>query len=226
MVITMITEEICDLLETNKTNLRNIIRNKKLEDRLLAKGYILINKYKDGRDNIYELELLREETWVSIQAKYNIRDKDKEKHTKYSIYRGESGMKQNRKDVIKNCEVEISYPTAQKYDRILEEEGVIGVDTEVYYIYNFKTGEFEEELTKEGYRYFWIANKKLKNELEGLRYKRDNYIISNAQYDVLSDIAYREYSTMKDKIAIKFTTYKELENTKEMIKQMKESLNK
>ena len=226
MVITMITEEICDLLETNKTNLRNIIRNKKLEDRLLAKGYILINKYKDGRDNIYELELLREDTWVSIQAKHNIRDKDKEKHTKYSIYRGESGMKQSRKDVIKNCEVEISYPTAQKYDRILEEEGVIGVDTEVYYIYNFKTGEFEEELTKEGYRYFWIANKKLKNELEGLRYKRDNYIISNAQYDVLSDIAYREYSTMKDKIAIKFTTYKELENTKEMIKQMKESLNK
>ena len=145
----MITEEICELLETNKTNLRNIIRNKKLEDRLLAKGYILINKHKDGRDNIYELELLKEETWVSIQAKYNIRDKDKEKHTKYSIYRGESGMKQSRKDVIKNCEVEISYPTAQKYDRILEEEGVIGVDTEVYYIYNFKTGEFEEELTKE-----------------------------------------------------------------------------
>ena len=72
MVITMITEEICELLETNKTNLRNIIRNKKLEDRLLAKGYILINKHKDGRDNIYELELLKEETWVSIQAKYNI----------------------------------------------------------------------------------------------------------------------------------------------------------
>ena len=224
MVITMITEEICDLLEVSKDTLKAIIRRKTLEKRLLAKGYVLINKYKDGRNSVYELELLKGNTWQSVQARHNIKEKDKEKHTKYSIYRGESGMKQIRRDVIKKCEVEISYPTAQRYDRILEEEGVIGVDTEVYYIYNFKTGEFEEELTKEGYKYFWTANKKLKDELEGLRYKRDNYLITNSQYDILSDLAYREYSTMKDKIAIKFTTYKELENTKEMIRQMKESL--
>ena len=222
MIITFVTEEICELLEVSKEGLKSIIKRKKLEDRLLAKGYVLVDKYKCGRDNIYEIRPINsvEEKWDSIQKQYRVPKDKEEMHNTYSERRLEN-MKVSRTEVIDKSETKISYKTAKKYDDILVEEGVMGDDKTVYYLFNLKTKEREREITKEEYKAFWILNKEFKRRVKGLRYKVKNYIISNSQYDILIASAYEEFGHTSDYIAIQFNTYKELEETQTILKQIK-----
>lgn len=223
MLISMITSEMCDLLEVGKDGFKSIVRSGKLDYRLLSKGYVLINKYKSGRDNVYEIRPIEAVSWEMIQAKHGIRNPVI--HTKYSVYRGsEEGMSVSRNQAIKKSEADISYPTAKKYDNILEMENIIKRSKEKYFIYDFKTKEFESEISKEEYQSYWVCNAELNRQVKSLRHRRNKYEISEVQYDILINLAYEQFSNTKDKIAIKFTTYEEMENTKEMIRQMKNDL--
>ena len=49
-------DEICDILQVKKDNLRKIESKGKLEERLEHKGYKLISKEKKGRSYIYNVQ--------------------------------------------------------------------------------------------------------------------------------------------------------------------------
>ena len=227
LIITFVTEEICELLEVSKEGLKSIIKRKKLEDRLLAKGYVLVDKYKCGRDNIYEIRPINsvEEKWDSIQKQYKIPKDKEEMHNTYSETRIEN-LRIPRTEVIDKSETDISYKTAKRYDDILIKEKLMDNDKTVYYLFNLKTKEREREISKEEYKAFWILNAEFKKRVKGLRYKVKNYIISNSQYDILIASAYEEFGHTSDYIAIKFDTYKELEETQNILKQIKEKREK
>ena len=56
MIITK--QQLMDILGVKSDTLKQIEKRKTLEKRLNEKGYVLINKTKDGRNNIYEIEQL------------------------------------------------------------------------------------------------------------------------------------------------------------------------
>ena len=225
MNITMITSEICDLLGVNKNTLKSIIKRGKLEDRLNVKGYTLVNKYKSGRDNIYELSFIKETSWSVIQLKNNIYKNKEYDNDKFSETRI-NNLKESRSKVIQLSKTGIADETAKRYDDILVKEGVIKKGEEVYYLYNFKTKEYEEKITKEEYKAFWVYNAELKRQIRSLRARRDKYEISNSQYDILIYSTYEQYGNVEKKIAVKFNTYEEMELTQSILKEIKEKLAK
>lgn len=225
MKISMITDEICELLEVNKDTLRSIIKRKKLEDRLNIKGYTLINKYKSGRDNIYELDFVDKKSWSVIQLKNNIYNYKEYENAKFSKTRIEH-LDASRGQVIRLSETNIAEATAKRYDNILVKEGIIKEGEEVYYIYNFKTKEYEEKITKEAYKTFWLYHSELKRQLKSLKNRREKYEISESQYDILVYSVYEQYGKAENKIAIKFKTYEEMELTKSILKEIEGSLNR
>lgn len=224
MNITFITEEICELLEVSKEGLKSIIKRKKLEDRLLAKGYILVDKYKDGRDNVYELKLIDDtQKWVSIQKRNRVKKEKEHDHDMYSKTRLEN-MNEPRIKVMQESKADIAYSTAKRFDDILIKEKVMEKEKEVYYLFNLKTKEYEKEISEDEYRNFWILNSEFKRLTKGLKYKRENYLISELQYDLLMYTTYEQFGETEDMIAVKFTTYKELEETQEILEQIKTKL--
>lgn len=126
MNITMTTDEIVSLLNVSSGTFRNISSKGKVGERLLAIGYELIHQYKDGKFNVYEIRKLDNVTWSEIQAKHNIKDSNKNIHSKYSITRLKS-MDKSRKQVISDSDTNIAYTTAKRYDDILLQEKVMKI---------------------------------------------------------------------------------------------------
>ena len=136
MLVTFTKQELCDMLGVAKKTISNLPKEK-LKERLYKYNYELVKDYKIGRDKVYELKILEEKTWQSIQSKYNI--KDKNKHNEYSKARLTTGLKQSRKGILRELQendVNISYDSASKYDKILLEEEVMTQDGKMYYMYN------------------------------------------------------------------------------------------
>lgn len=217
-------KELCNLLDVTETTLKAIINRKQLEDRLLANGYTLVEERKDGRTKVYVLKQIETgQKWESIQKKHRIPKEKLEMHDEYSKTRLEN-MDVPRTKVIDDCNTSVPYSTASRYDNILVEEQIMEKDETVYYLYNWQTKEFSEKITKEAYENYWILNAEFKRRCEELEYKRKNYLISQKQYDALITSTYNEFTQADRRIAIKFNTYKELEETQEMIRQIKESI--
>lgn len=132
---TMTSDEICEILNTNKRNLKSIQARGKLEDRLIKAGYRLMKQLKEGRNNIYELEQITDITWNEYQTSRNISDNKKEDHTKYTEYRITSGLKEPRTQVISESMSDISSRTAKRYDDILVDSGAIKhIKTDVNFV--------------------------------------------------------------------------------------------
>lgn len=219
MVITMTTEELCGLLDVKKETLKSINKRNNLEKRLLACGYKLINKYKSGRDNIYEIELIKDISWEYIQAKYNVMNP--EKQDKYTELRlSSTGLNLSRTSAIKYSKTNIAYNTAKKYDNILVTENIMEENKEVYFMYNLKTHKMKE-IDYQEYKTFWIYNKELKLRIDDLKRRRSKYEISEETYDILLYATYEEFGVSEDSIAVKFITYKEKELANEILKQIK-----
>ena len=217
-------KELCNLLNVTETTLKAIINRKQLEDRLLANGYTLVEERKEGRGKIYVLKQIEiSQKWSSIQKKHKIPKEKLEMHDEYSKTRLEN-MEVPRTKVIEDCNTSIAYSTASKYDNILVEEQIMEKDETVYYLYNWETKEFSEKITKEAYENYWILNAEFKRRCNELEYKVKNYLISQKQYDALITSTYKEFTQTDRRIAIKFNTYKELEETQEMIRQIKVSI--
>ena len=217
-------KELCNLLNVTERGLKTIINRKQLEDKLLANGYTLVEERKEGRGKIYVLKQIELcQKWESIQKKHKIPKEKLEMHDEYSKTRLEN-MEVPRTKVIEDCNTSIAYSTASKYDNILVEEQIMKKDETVYYLYNWQTKEFSEKITKEAYENYWTLNAEFKRRIEELEYKVKNYLISQKQYNALITSTYNEFTQTDRRIAIKYNTYKELEETQEMIRQIKESI--
>lgn len=223
MIITVTKQELCDMLEVSKKTISNM-KEDKLRERLLGYGYKLIKSYKQGRDKFYELEYIEEITWKVIQNKYSIRDKIK--HSEYSRARLTSGLQQSRKGILNDLaeeNINVSYNSAMKYDKILIKERIMEHDGEVYYMFNPKTNQFIES-TKEEYTMFWVYNKEFKRQITSIKNRRNIYEISESAYDILISATYKQYGFDEECIAIKFNTYREVEITKQILEEINSSL--
>lgn len=211
MTITMISSELCEMLNVTKECLRAIIKRKKLEERLLEKGYRLINKYKQGRDNIYELEIIEKDEWSDYQRARNIQKKDE--HTIYVENRITNGLDKPRKSFIKELNIELSESTAGRYDKMLLEDEIIEEDREVYLLFNPKTSEFTE-ISEEAYKQFWKDSSECTYQIRHnyARYKRGD--IPESTYESNKYLFMTQLGKEKGVVAIKFHTYKEYTNTR------------
>ena len=217
-------KELCTLLDVTETTLKTIITRKQLGDRLLANGYTLVEERKEGRTKIYVLKQIEtSQKWDSIQKKHKIPKEKLEMHDEYSKTRLEN-MDLPRTKVIEDSNTTIAYNTASKYDNILVEEQIMAKDETVYYLYNWETKELCEKINKDAYETYWILNAEFKRRIEKLEYEVKNYLISQKQYNALITSAYNEFTQADRRIAIKFNTFKELEETQEMIRLIKESI--
>ena len=219
-MITMTSNEICELLGVTKRNLKSIISRGKLEDRLIKCRYKLINTYKYGRNNIYELKKMDDITWDEYQICKNISNNKKEDHTKYTKQRITTGLCDSRAKVISDSKSNISSSTAKKYDEMLVEDNVIEFDKTVYFIKNSKTNEWTE-ISKEGYKNFWSRCS------EATYYLNENYRrfksgeIPRSTYEDTAYAIKDGIANEQGEIALKFNTYKEAENTKRILDMIK-----
>lgn len=218
--VTMTSDEICEILNTNKRNLKSIQARGKLEDRLIKAGYRLMKQLKEGRNNIYEIEQITDITWNEYQTSRNISDNKKEDHTKYTEYRITSGLKEPRTQVISESMSDISSRTAKRYDDILVEDNIIEFDQTVYFIKNTKTGEWTQ-VDRDGYKRFWA------NCSEATYYLNENYRrfrsgeIPRSTYEDTAYAIKDGIANEQGEIALKFNTYKEAENTKRILSMIK-----
>ena len=214
MNITMIREEIRNVLGVSEDGLKGIIKRGKLKDRLCECGLQLINEYKDGRSSVYELSPIELDYWDRIQLHYNV--KKKSEHSIYTHARLDGGMGKSRASIIRDSDISISGSTAKKFDDILENEGIIMKSEEIYMLYSKLDGSFTE-ITKEDYYVFWKEVKYCKELMIDNRKKLLKYEISHDTYDLRNVIILDSVGKEKGSIAIKFNTYKEMQDTKDLI---------
>lgn len=222
MNVTMTREEVCEVLGVKESTLRDIVKNKKLYERLLKNGFELICKHKHGRNVCYEVKPVGLDYWDQVQNHYNV--KKKEEHDNYTIARlTNDGVLQSRSSLLRNNNIDICGTTARKFDEILENEGIIMKDKTVYALYNKTTGEFTE-ITEDGYKSFWKDVSFCKELLFAERRKLNRREISQDLYDYRSYTIIDQVGREKGEIAIMFDTYKELQDTRDLIDLIKNKL--
>lgn len=124
MNVTMMREEIQELLSVNNNRMKYLIKNNKLEYELNNIGYSIINKYKSGRNTVYELQTINIDEWEQYQHYMNIKKKDE--HTEYVEKRlSPIGLASPRSKFLKDNNIGISESSAIRYDHMMLEESVI-----------------------------------------------------------------------------------------------------
>ena len=127
MNVTMTREEVRSLLNVTENTFKSIVKEKKLEKRLKDKGLELVEKYKIGRNVVYELSPIELSYWQKVQSHYNV--KKQCEHDVYTIARlTNKGLEKSRASIIRDNDIDISGKTAKKFDDILENEGIIVKD--------------------------------------------------------------------------------------------------
>lgn len=227
MNVTMTREEVRSLLNVTENTFKSIVKEKKLEKRLKNKGLELVKKYKIGRNVVYELSPTELSYWQKVQSHYNV--KKQCEHDAYTIARlTNKGLEKSRASIIRDNDIDISGKTAKKFDDILENEGIIVKDKTVYALYNKQTGTFDN-ITEEEYKSFWKDVSFCKELLYEQRRKLNKKEISQDTYDYRNYVIIDQVGREKGEVAVKFDTYKELQDTKElidMIKKHQEAKNK
>lgn len=122
----------------------------------------------------------------------------------------------SRSKIIRDNEIDISGKTAKRYDDILINEKAMEENKMVYYYIN-KNDDSMTEITEQEYQNFWKDNKVAKMALANVKRKREKFEITEdfsdySIYDIITGIGNDEGC-----IAIKFMTYKQAENAKEIL---------
>lgn len=214
----MTSDELCELLEISPKTLRNISSNGKLSSKIMSKGYTFIGIEKHGRFNVYNLHKEKNYNWSMIQSKYNIKESCKSKHSIYSETRL-LHLESSRRCVMKKTNAGIAYKTARKYDDILIEEKIMEKNKFVYFLVDIPTDTFTE-ISENEYKLFWLDNKELNRQLKSNKIRRDNFEISEEAFDYLNYKTFDSFGKKEGTIVIKFMTYKQAENTMEILSEL------
>ena len=222
MNITFTKSELLELLGINNDGYKYLVKTNQLEYKLSLKGYKLENKYKDGRNMIFELSVVEIDDFEVYQDSKNIRNK--EEHMEYVEERLENGMDKTRRSVVKTVNertgMSLSESKAKRYDRMLLEDECMVKDGTVYLLFNPKTETFEE-ITKEGYKAFWRDNKECEYQLSHNHYRYTHNEISESTYENNRYMILNNLGNECGVIAMKFDTYKEYTNTLSMLEMIK-----
>ena len=208
----MTREEVCNLLGVSNEGLKTIIRNGKLEDRINTSGYgyKYIDKRKEGRMTLYELEKAEnDDLWLQLQNYYRVKEKDK--HTIYTETRMDN-LDKPRSRVVEISDTNIADKTAKKYDDILVNESIIKENKMIYVKHNLETKEFIE-ITEDDYKIFWKDNLTTQNAIGDVFRKKARREVSEG-FATHSIVELTQTSSVNGWVAYKFMSYEELENAK------------
>ena len=222
MNITFTKSELLELLGINNDRYNYLVKTNKLDHKLSLLGYKIENKFKDGRNMIFELSLVEIDDFEVYQDSKNI--KNKEEHLEYVEERLENGMDKTRRSVVKTVNertgMSLSESKAKRYDRMLLEDECMVKDGTVYLLFNPKTETFEE-ITKEGYKAFWRDNKECEYQLSHNHYRYTHNEISESTYENNRYMILNNLGNECGVIAMKFDTYKEYTNTLSILEMIK-----
>ena len=223
MNVTMMREEIQELLSVNNNRMKYLIKNNKLEYELNNIGYSIINKYKSGRNTVYELQTINIDEWEQYQHYMNIKKKDE--HTEYVEKRlSPIGLASPRSKFLKDNNIGISESSAIRYDHMMLDDEMMIKDKTVYLLFNPSEQSFKE-ITKEEYNQYWRESIECKYQLGHNKMRFNKGLIPESTYEANNFIYLSALGKEKGSVALKFDTYKEYTNTLralEMIKKHKE----
>ena len=222
MNITFMKCELLELLGINNDKYKYLVKTNQLEDKLALKGYKIENKYKDGRNVIFELSLIEIDEFEVYQDERNI--KKKEEHMEYVEERLGSGMRKTRRNVIKTVKekkgISVSESSAKRYDKMLLEDECMAKDGTVYLLFNPKTETFEE-ITEERYKAYWSNNRECEYQLSHNHFRYVRNEITESTYENNRYIILINLGNERGVVAMKFDTYKEYTNTVSMLEMIK-----
>jgi len=170
IIIKLNKEELSSILGITKESLKKIETKGQLEQRLNAKGYILKNRLKEGRNIYYIIELENENKEVySNMCEYVYNVKKETEFTKYFTVRtstnGNELFPLNCADIGEVANV--SSKTVKKWDNTLEIKDIIRKDGFYYFSMELETKEIKM-CSKQEYLNFW-KNKALLSALNSLQ---------------------------------------------------------
>lgn len=151
-------KELCRILNVKPSTLKDIVKDKKLEQRLKKKGYELISKVKKGRCVYYNIELVNvdKELYCNlIKTHYNTNKQDE--FSKYFTKRKEFSDKDKAISARKlEGYTGISRHTIYKWDKISVSEDVLKEDGYCYFKYIASIND-TIEIDGEEFSEFWKA---------------------------------------------------------------------
>ena len=222
MNITFTKSELLELLGINNDRYNYLVKTNQLDHKLSLLGYKIENKYKDGRNMIFELSLVEIDDFEVYQDDRNI--KNKEEHMEYVEERLERGMTKTRRSVVKSVNektgMSLSESKAKRYDKMLIEDECMVKDGTVYLLFNPKTETFEE-ITEEGYKAFWRDNKECEYQLSHNHYRYTHNEINESTYENNRYMILNNLGNECGVVAMKFDTYKEYTNSVHMLEMIK-----
>lgn len=151
-------KELCRILNVKPSTLKDIVKDKKLEQRLEKKGYKLVDKFKKGRFVYYNIELINvdKELYCNlIKTHYNTDKQDE--FSKYFTKRKEYSNKEKAISVRKlEGYTGVSRKTISKWDKISVSEKVMKKDGYCYFKYISSINDVVE-IDGEEFSEFWKA---------------------------------------------------------------------
>lgn len=178
--------ELCDILNIKTRTLKQIESNNKLCERLENKGYKLINRTKEGRSILYEVELINENKEVySNLCKYVFNTNKEFEFAKYFISRiitNDNNIIKTNKDIA--IIVGVSNQLISNWDNTLINNKMI-LKNGYYYICVDNNNKEIRECTKEEYKSFY-RNKSYIHAFKMLQHRFYNGEITLTELQVAS----------------------------------------
>lgn len=193
-------------MQVKERTLKNIETKNKLESRLKEKGYILIEKIKEGRKVYYTLEQKEEqkELYNNIVKNYYKTNKEREFTNYFQIRTDNDAMPLNKKEL--GQVINISSRTISRWDNNLIDKSIIAKDGFFYFSINKETKEIQQ-CTQEEYKNFW-KNKGYTKAFKELQLKYINGQITLTELQLSSAEIGNIITLIEDKYYYRIKKYK------------------
>ena len=230
-IFTVERTTILEILNVKNTALKQIIARKQLEKRLIEKGYLLLETFKQGRKTLYKIEEISQNKFKlnnAMECIFNT-TKDEEKHSNYILYRCANIYKPLSKKHLAN-KIGVNEKTIGKWDKNMIENKLLAKDGYFYVAMDFKedaqgediieyrlTDKYEYNTFVTNNRYLKIRNSAMDNQSEGkFTYDECALIIKSTE-----DSLKANYGKIVYKVS-KYTVGKNSDLTKLIIKLIKD----
>jgi len=213
MIITK--QQLMDILGVKSDTLKQIEKRKTLEKRLNEKGYVLINKTKDGRNNIYEIEQLNNsKELLNNITNYMFGTNNDFAFSDYFMYRIMNTEKPITKEMLsKWCKV--NRKTIRRWDSKMELNNILSKDGYFYIAMEFdkdKKPTYRITCKDEYSSYIKCSRFANKKQEIAQKYKKDEIDYDTMQ--MLMDSVTTYAQTIENKFVYRVSKFQLKENNK------------
>lgn len=202
------SKQLSLLLGVKKTTLKYIERDGRLEKRLHSEGIRLLSKTKEGKENVYLVEIipsLEDMTFEEFCDYHKISKMDKFKEhilNRIRYLKGDYWLISRSRCAL---EIDENYYQVRKFDEALLEEKFMDIDGYIYIAYT--KGNKTRESSKEEYNNYWKRYASIKRTINALRRSRRQGIITDDEYEYDYYMIMDELAS-KGEVIHKLTSYK------------------